>query len=102
MCPEIRVGLIRAHVQNTPTGDDLWHELEVAAQEVVSRYELLEINKRPAVAATRRVYKHFGKDPNRYRVASEALCRRLIRGLGIYRLTTLVDLINLMSIKNVK
>ena len=54
VCPEMRVGLIRAHVQNTPTGDDLWHELEVAAQEVVSRYELLEINKRPAVAATRR------------------------------------------------
>ena len=100
MCPEMRVGLIRAHVQNTPTGDDLWHELEVAAQEVVSRYELLEINKRPAVAATRRVYKHFGKDPNRYRVASEALCRRLKRGLGIYRLTTLVDLINLVSIKS--
>ena len=98
--PGMRVGLIRANVQNTPTGDELWQELELAARDVVSRYELLEINKRPAVAATRRVYKHFGKDPNRYRVASEALCRRLIRGLGIYRLTTLVDLINLVSIRS--
>ena len=100
VCPGMRVGLIRANVQNTPTGDELWQELELAARDVVSRYELLEINKRPAVAATRRVYKHFGKDPNRYRVASEALCRRLIRGLGIYRLTTLVDLINLVSIRS--
>lgn len=100
VCPSMRVGLIRANVQNTPTGDELWQELELAARDVVSRYELLEINKRPAVAATRRVYKHFGKDPNRYRVASEALCRRLIRGLGIYRLTTLVDLINLVSIRS--
>ena len=100
VCPGMRVGLIRANVQNTPTGDELWQELEMAARDVVSRYELLEINKRPAVAATRRVYKHFGKDPNRYRVASEALCRRLIRGLGIYRLTTLVDLINLVSIRS--
>ena len=100
VCPGMRVGLIRANVQNTPTGDELWQELELAACDVVSRYELLEINKRPAVAATRRVYKHFGKDPNRYRVASEALCRRLIRGLGIYRLTTLVDLINLVSIRS--
>lgn len=100
VCPGMRVGLIRANVQNTPTGDELWQELELAARDVVSRYELLGINKRPAVAATRRVYKHFGKDPNRYRVASEALCRRLIRGLGIYRLTTLVDLINLVSIRS--
>ena len=100
VCPGMRVGLIRANVQNTPTGDELWQELELAARDVVSRYELLEINKRPAVAATRRVYKHFGKAPNRYRVASEALCRRLIRGLGIYRLTTLVDLINLVSIRS--
>ena len=100
VCPGMRVGLIRANVQNTPTGDELWQELELAARDVVSRYELLEINKRPAVAATRRVYKHFGKDPNRYRVASEALCRRLIRGLGIYRLTTSVDLINLVSIRS--
>ena len=100
VCPGMRVGLIRANVQNTPTGDELWQELELAARDVVSRYELLEINKRPAVAATRRVYKHFGKDPNRYRVASEALCRRLIRGLGIYRLTSLVDLINLVSIRS--
>ena len=100
VCPGMRVGLIRANVQNTPTGDELWQELELAARDVVSRYDLLEINKRPAVAATRRVYKHFGKDPNRYRVASEALCRRLIRGLGIYRLTTLVDLINLVSIRS--
>ena len=100
VCPGMRVGLIRANVQNTPTGDELWQELELAARDVVRRYELLEINKRPAVAATRRVYKHFGKDPNRYRVASEALCRRLIRGLGIYRLTTLVDLINLVSIRS--
>ena len=100
VCPGMRVGLIRANVQNTPTGDELWQELELAARDVVSRYELLEINKRPAVAATRRVYKHFGKDPNRYRVASEALCRRLIRGSGIYRLTILVDLINLVSIRS--
>ena len=33
-------------------------------------------------------------------MASEALCRRLIRGLGIYRLTTLIDVVNLVSIKS--
>ncbi|MGN1266091.1 MAG: B3/4 domain-containing protein [Muribaculaceae bacterium] len=93
----MKIGLVRATVVNAPTSDELWAELERAAEEITSRYELLAINKRPAVAATRNLYRRLGKDPNRYRVASEALCRRVIRGLGLYRLTTLVDLINLVS-----
>ena len=99
-CPETRIGLIRATVINGPTCDELWAEIEAAAEEIKQRYELLEINKRPAIAGTRHLYKALGKDPSRYRVASEALCRRIIRGLGIYRLTTLIDVVNLVSIKS--
>jgi DNA/RNA-binding domain of Phe-tRNA-synthetase-like protein len=99
-CPECRIGLIRATVKNEPTCDELWAEIEAAAEEIKQRYELLEINQRPAIAGTRHLYKALGKDPSRYRVASEALCRRLIRGLGIYRLTTLIDVVNLVSIKS--
>lgn len=100
VCPNITIGLIRASVINKTTDDALWSEIETAAAEIKSQYELLAINSRPAVAATRRAYKACGKDPNRYRVSSEALCRRIIRGLGLYRLTALVDLINLVSIKS--
>ncbi len=100
VCPEIRIGLINATVVNEPTSDDLWAEIEAAAEEIRQRYELLEINQRPAIAGTRHLYKKLGKDPSRYRVASEALCRRIIRGLGIYRLTTLIDVVNLVSIKS--
>lgn len=100
ICPEITIGLIRASVINKSTDDALWSEIEAAAADIKNRYELLAINSRPAVAATRRAYKACGKDPNRYRVSSEALCRRIIRGLGLYRLTAIVDLINLVSIKS--
>ncbi len=100
VCPEIRIGLINATVVNEPTSDDLWAEIEAAAEEIRQHYELLEINQRPAIAGTRHLYKKLGKDPSRYRVASEALCRRIIRGLGIYRLTTLIDVVNLVSIKS--
>ena len=99
-CPEICIGLINARVVNEPTCDELWAEIEEAANEIKQRYELLEINQRPAIAGTRHLYKTLGKDPSRYRVSSEALCRRLIRGLGIYRLTTLIDVVNLVSIKS--
>lgn len=99
-CPETRIGLVRATVFNGPTSDELWAEIEAAAQDIRQRYELLEINQRPAIAGTRHLYKSLGKDPSRYRVSSEALCRRIIRGLGIYRLTTLIDVVNLVSIKS--
>lgn len=96
----MRVGLIRAKVTNCETSPELWAEIERESEAVIAKYELLEINKRPAVAQTRALYRALGKDPNRYRVASEALCRRVIRGLGLYRIDTLVDLINLVSMKS--
>ena len=99
-CPETRIGLISATVVNDPTCDELWAEIEAAAEDIKQQYELLEINQRPAIAGTRHLYKALGKDPSRYRVSSEALCRRIIRGLGIYRLTTLIDVVNLVSIKS--
>ena len=97
-CPKTRIGLISATVVNDPTCDALWAEIEAAAEDIKRRYALLEINQRPAIAGTRHLYKALGKDPSRYRVSSEALCRRIIRGLGIYRLTTLIDVVNLVSI----
>ena len=99
-CPGMRVGLIRAKVTNCETSPELWAEIERESEAVIAKYELLKINKRPAVAQTRALYRALGKDPNRYRVASEALCRRVIRGLGLYRIDTLVDLINLVSMKS--
>lgn len=41
----------------------------------------------------------MGKDPNRYRPSAEALCRRIVRGLPLYQIDTLVDIINLVSIR---
>jgi len=41
----------------------------------------------------------LGKDPNRYRPSAEALCRRILRDLPLYQINTLVDLINLVSIR---
>ena len=81
ICPEVKIGIVRAHVTNGDTSDELWQEIEEAAESIQQRYELLEVNQRPAIAATRRLYKALGKDPGRYRVASEQLCRRVIRGL---------------------
>jgi DNA/RNA-binding domain of Phe-tRNA-synthetase-like protein len=88
---------IEAEVENRPTPDALWEELTRAAAGIRGLYELSEINKREGISATRRAYKALGKDPNRYRPSTEALCRRAVKGMELYRIDALVDLINLLS-----
>lgn len=100
VCPNVQIGLLSADVVNCETSDALWQEIENEVARISATYQLLEINQRPAIAATRKLYKSLGKDPGRYRVSSEALCRRIIRGLGLYRLTSLIDIVNLVSIKS--
>lgn len=97
ICPSATFALIRADVTNAQENDGLWAEIKQTESRIASSYELAWINKRPAISATRTLYKHCGKDPNRYRVSSEALCRRVVKGLGLYKINTVVDLINLVS-----
>ena len=98
VAPNLKVLQIEADVDNSPTPDDLWKEIEKSAEELKDKFALQELNKRPSIAATRKAYKNAGKDPNRYRPSAEALGRRIINGKGIYRLTTLIDIINQISI----
>lgn len=98
-CPALRVGVIQARVTNSESDPILWQLIGEEEARIAATYRLDEINKRPAIQATRKAYRSFGKDPNRYRVSSEALCRRIVKGMGIYRIDTLVDLGNLVSIR---
>lgn len=52
----------------------------------------------PQIAAARKAYRALGKDPARYRISSEALMRRLVKGQGLYRINTAVDTNNLISL----
>ena len=97
--PGLRILVIEADVLNPATDDNLWHAIEEEAERIARSYVLEMINKRTAIAATRAAYKALGKEPNRYRPSAEALCRRVVNGKGLYRLTTLVDFINLISMK---
>lgn len=94
------IAVLSAEVENTPTSAALWQEMMQVAGQIKSGYRLDEINKRPPILATRRLYKQLGKDPNRYRPSAESLSRRIIRGLPLHRVNTLVDIINLISIRS--
>lgn len=96
--PGLIVVTVEADVTNAETTDELWALLQRACCDIRSVTELADINKRPGIRATREVYKALGKEPNRYRPSSEALCRRAVKGMELYRINTLVDLINVLSL----
>lgn len=96
--PALRVIQIEASVTNAPTSDELWSEIEAEMESLGRTFSLQDINKRDGIRETRMAYKALGKEPNRYRPSAEALCRRIVNGKGLYRTTTLIDAINLVSI----
>lgn len=98
--PDYFMVLVEADVTNSVTSDSLWQEIEDYSAYLRENLELSQVNKRPGIVATRNAYKACGKDPNRYRPSSEALCRRIVRGMELYKIDTLVDLVNLLSMKS--
>jgi DNA/RNA-binding domain of Phe-tRNA-synthetase-like protein len=98
-CPETVLAVIEAQVLNSASNEILWHKFEDEIQSIKTTLTLEQINKRPEIAATRRVYKLLGKDPNRYRPSAEALCRRICRGIPVYQVNTIVDIINFVSVR---
>lgn len=98
-CPIFKGAAVYAKVTNTAFCEGLWEEINAFAKELTSTTQPEDIKQQPAIAATREVYKRCGKDPSRYRPSAEALRRRLMRGIDLYQIDTLVDLINLVSLR---
>lgn len=90
---------IEASIVNTESDDRLWAEIDKETSECRRLFTVDTIKDFPTIKATREAYKALGKDPSRYRPSSEALCRRVLRGLELYKVNTAVDLINVVSMK---
>lgn len=98
VCPGFVGAVIEADVENSDFNSELWAEIDAWGDRLRAKYTTETIKQISGIEATRRVYKACGKDPSRYRPASEALIRRMLQGKKLYQINTLVDLINLASI----
>ncbi|MBQ6063675.1 MAG: hypothetical protein IJK42_14195 [Prevotella sp.] len=99
VCPNFVGACVEANVVNTTYSEGLWEEIHALEEHFRETLTTESLKQLSGIAATRRVYKACGKDPSRYRPASEALIRRMLQGKELYQIDTLVDLINLASIK---
>ena len=98
VCPTFVGACVEAQVTNSPYCLELWDEINALGEKFRRELTTESLKELTSIAATRNVYKACGKDPSRYRPASEALIRRLLQGKELYQRDTLVDLVNLASI----
>ena len=98
VCPNFVGACVEAEVVNSAYNSELWEEIHAISERFRAELTTETLKDISGIAATRRVYRVCGKDPSRYRPASEALIRRILQGKKLYQIDTLVDLINLASI----
>lgn len=92
------LGCVHCQVEVRRDHRDLEPALQRYIQARAVQLESSAISEVAPVAAARKAYRALGKDPGRYRVSSEALLRRIRQGKGLYRINTVVDTNNLVSL----
>lgn len=99
VCPDFVGACVTANIVNTNYSAELWQEIDSLSDEYRHTLTTESLKEIESIQATRRIYKLCGKDPSRYRPSGEALVRRVLQSKKLYQIDTLVDLINLASMK---
>ncbi len=66
-------------------------------EEIRSQMTLEDAKDDPIFRSYRNLYWTFGMDPTKLRVSSEAVLRRILGGLNLWRISDIVDIVNLAS-----
>lgn len=98
--PNLILGGFLASVQVGPSSEGLQNLIGHQLQMLQPVLTPETIRNMPTVKANKDAYRILGKDPNRYRPASESLLRRVASGKGLYAINNVVDILNLISIQS--
>jgi DNA/RNA-binding domain of Phe-tRNA-synthetase-like protein len=74
-------------------------EIAAYGEELRRRYAGVPSGDVPGASDARDLYKALGLDPTKTRPSSEALLRRVLKGEALYTVNTLVDSVNLSSLR---
>jgi DNA/RNA-binding domain of Phe-tRNA-synthetase-like protein len=96
----VRLGVLALEGVNVRETDDaLAAEVEACGRELRERFGQGRSAEVPGAEHGRTLYKALGLDPTKTRPANEALLRRVLKGEALYRVNTLVDALNLCSLR---
>lgn len=96
--PEVRLLLTELEFTYEKKQPTIWNELLQPLINQIEQDQVESIRQDPRIMATKKIYKHYGKDPARFRPSSESLWRRLVQQKGLYQINSLVDLNNYLSL----
>ena len=74
-------------------------EIAAYGEELRRHYPEAKSAEVPGAADARGLYKDLGLDPTKVRPSNEALLRRVLKGEALYTVNTLVDALNLSSLR---
>lgn len=96
--PEIGVIIIKGfdNAKDNPEISQMLRETEAGLRK---KLEGIELSDHQNIAPWRETYRKFGSKPREYRCSAEALSRVVLRGSEIKKISPLVDLYNMISIK---
>ena len=96
----VRLGILTLEGVTVREADPaLAAEVEAYAAELRGLYGDGKSADVPGAADARTLYKALGLDPTKTRPSNEALLRRVLKGEALYRINTLVDAMNLCSLR---
>lgn len=99
--PCTKLAVLKYSVDTEETNPELWKYMkENTIPAILNELETKTVTELKNVDTSRKAYKAFGKDPGRYRVSSEALIRRIKQGKDLYKINTVVDTNNLISVES--
>lgn len=99
IAPNLHLGIIKATVEITKHDNGLWLEIDNVINKIIKNSSREELSHPVQIEALRSVYKSLGKDPSRYRSSAESLLRRILKAQGLYKINTIVDINNLISLE---
>src|SRR6185436_358178 len=101
LAPRTRLGAFALDGLTVREADPaLASEIDTFAADLRSRYGAIPSGDVPGAADARSLYKALGLDPTKVRPSSESLTRRVLKGEALYRVNTLVDALNLCSLRH--
>jgi DNA/RNA-binding domain of Phe-tRNA-synthetase-like protein len=96
----VRIGLLTIEGVLVRDRDQaLEAEVDAACGSLRQRYGGGRSSEVPGAGDARTLYKALGIDPTKTRPSNEALLRRALKGEALYRINTLVDALNLVSLR---
>ena len=99
VAPNLCLGCVSGRVNVEKNNEALWHIIDSHIRQLSFTMTLESLVNSPQISVMREAYKNLGKDPSRYRGSAEALLRRILSGKGMYKINTVVDINNLVSLK---